>query len=435
MKTVRNMLYLVAGLLLGVVSSLSYADQVAYTGRNSETLFSTAQEACVDIWNANAQGTTGPYINEAFSSENGKSCWGTEQTIYGPQGRVIGWVTITNRPDDTPCPTYNGGALTDSQPLQQPANCQCPSGTKWWPGEGCRSTGNCTAGNDAWGQSLTGGFFFKDISSMACVSGCEVQSKAGEYHIAKGGIYAKATETGWACRSDVTTPTGPQGKDVPDTSKLNNHKPPSCAGADNVVTLSSGSVVCVPGDTPSTTKPIIEKKKQTDTYPDDSKKVTETEKTTDPNTGASTVVVKVTSTGGESGPAGTSTSTSSDSGTDTNGDGAGDRESDCDPSLNFCGGPGTTGLYTKKDKTFQSVLQEFKDGANNSPVVQAANNYLTATVPAGACPVWVVTVPVLDVTLNLSQHFCTPEAVNTMNLVGFIILAGVAFVGFKWAIL
>lgn len=197
------------------------------------------------------------------------------------------------------------------------------------------------------------------------------------------------------------------------------------------MTSSSGTVACVPAGTPDARVPAVNSTKKVETYADNSTKTTETTKTTDPATGVADERVTVTSTGGLSGTAGTSSSvqTSSSSGNGSGGDGT------CDPKKDMCGSPGTGGLYTKKSKTVASVVGDFKNGVMSSGIGAAATGFFTVTVPGGACPSWVVNVAYLNTSVDLSQYFCTATALSMMNLVGSVLLFVAGFVGFRWAIL
>ena len=61
--------------------------------------------------------------------------------------------------------------------------------------------------------------------------------------------------------------------------------------------------------------------------------------------------------------------------------------------------------------------------------------FFTITTPSGGCPNWVINVAFLNVTIDLSQYFCTGTAINMMDLVGSVLLALASFVAFRWAIL
>lgn len=107
----------------------------------------------------------------------------------------------------------------------------------------------------------------------------------------------------------------------------------------------------------------------------------------------------------------------------------------CDPKVEMCGSPGTGDLYEKKDKTFTTVLQSFSNDFKATPAVSAMTGFFTVNLAAGGCPNWQTTVDYLNVTINLSQYFCTSTATTMMNVAGAVLMIIAAFVGFRWAIL
>lgn len=85
-------------------------------------------------------------------------------------------------------------------------------------------------------------------------------------------------------------------------------KAPPCDANQGVMTSSSGTVACVSEGTPSSNKPIVSRKSNTQTFPDGSTMTTETTVTRDPATGAEVTSEKITrtpATGGGTGAAGT----------------------------------------------------------------------------------------------------------------------------------
>lgn len=359
---------------------------------------------------------------------SGSSC--TRPDCVAPQTRNA--ATGVCEAPQTPCEMFPGSGST---PTAQPSNCTCPSGTQWVPMGGCRKKcDNVTTGADA-----NAGFDLAIGKGQAtgCFAGCEVQHKSGPFDILKDGSHsAPATYTGWACSGNGagTAPTQ-DGQPQPDSEKLDPTKkhPPKCGAGEGVITSSSGAVLCLPAGTPNTSTPKVESSKKTETFPDNTTKTTETTKTTDPNTGATTTTTSETATGGQSGTEGTKTSTENNGGSDGNGDGDGDGA--CDPTLNFCGGPGTDGLYTKKEKTFQSVLTAFKDQIAGSAIGTATTGFFNVSTPGGSCPGWSVAVPFLNVTLNGAEIFCSGAILNAMTGAGYVLLALATFIAFTWAFL
>lgn len=324
---------------------------------------------------------------------------------------------------------------TESTPTNQPANCSCPPGTKW--NVGCRKT--CGGGITP-GQSVNAGWDMVIPKGQveACWGGCGIQHVAGPYSILKDGSkMAPATYTGWACSGNGPGTQDPSGTPAPDTTKKDKaaQHDPKCGANEGVVTVSTGKLLCLPAGT-DVSVPQVQTKIKTETFSDNSTKTTETTITIDPATSVSDTRSTITATGGLSGTAGTSssveTSGSNSSGTGTGTDG---KDGTCDPKKDFCGGPTTTGIYTKKTKTVESVMTTFKDGVIASPIGSAITGFFNVTVSSGSCPDWSVDVPVLATRLDIGQHFCTANAIAMMELAGNVLLIGFSIVAFRWAIL
>lgn len=340
------------------------------------------------------------------------------------------------KPPEAPCPVFSGSLPgTDSLSATKPDSCQCPAGTKWFPYNGCRKL--CDSANI--GAVANAGFDLAIAKGAAtgCFAGCEVQHGAGAYDILKDGSYsAQATYTGWACAgTGVGAPSTADGQPQPDSSQLDPTKkhPPKCGSGEGVITSSSGNVLCLPAGTPNTSTPKVESSKKTETFPDSSTKTTETTKTTDPNTGATSTSTSSTSTGGQSGEAGTTTST--ENGTGKDGDGDGDGDGECDPTLHFCGGPATDKLYTKKEKTMESVFQQFKTTISGSGLGSATTGFFNVSAPGGSCPSWSVQVPYLNVTLSGVDIFCGGAILAALQGAGAVMLALATYIAFTWAFL
>lgn len=331
---------------------------------------------------------------------------------------------------------YDG---TEKTTQVKPANCTCPTGTEWQPFMGCRKKCEIPANQEI---VSTGTYVIPKFTSAAdapCVSGCQVFASEGGIILKNGSVSGNVTSTGWACAGSGagSGERSPVPKDVTPVDKTKVHEP-VCGAGEGVGTSSSGKVLCLPPGTPDTSTPVVNKKTKTETFPDNSTKTTETTITTDPNTSASTTTVIVTGTGGQAGT-GTSKTTEYGSGAFGNdgggGGGGGSGDGTCDPKKDFCGGPGTGGLYEKKTKTVSDVLNAAKSGIMQSGIGSAATGFFNVSVPGGACPNWVAAVSFLNIQLDVSQYFCTATAINMMNLVGAVLMFVAGFVGFRWAIL
>lgn len=466
---IRRLLYFVVGLALGTVIVLAHAETIQATssgfnwwsvrvsvcGANSATAscsWQAAIEADCSAYSSSQNwgylGATGvePLTNGAAGAYtcrvliSGSQSTSTKSVNPGltrytcPSGQnwTLSGSTCT-RPD-TSCPTYPP-ATPDSLSATQPSNCSCPSGTSWYAYNGCRKT---CGGNQPTGDVANSGFgiAIADGATEGCFQGCLVQHKAGGYDQYKGYKMATATWSKWACNGNGLG-TGPTPNDQPtpdaQTQDPSKKKDPPCAAGDGVITSSSGGVKCLPEGTPNTSKPSVEKKTKTETFPDNSTKTTTETTTRDPNTNATSVSTTTTSTGGQSGPAGTSTSQEGTTG--KVGGGNGDGDGGCDPTLNFCGGPSTDDLYKKKDKTMESVLGKFKDDVANTEFAKGAGAFFNVTIPGGSCGGMSANVPYLNMTVDLGQFLCTPQAAQLLEGVGAVLRVVVAFLAFTWAFL
>lgn len=448
MSALRNLLYLVFGLLLGAVFTFAHAEtKPAVTGyhygmpQDASTNYLTACQAQAQRWYVSTGSTPG---------------YSMEATITAPDLCRVRRIQQSELPNWWAYSVvYNGIAPT--------AVATCPVGQNWTlqgsncvrpdcvapqvldPADGvCKAPPNpCSAkaGDriEGWAEKGSG------YSGSKCIGGCSYDqsylidlSNPQDERVAKDGkIWGMVAQvgTGQACSAG-------SGGTVPEDSQpkpKDNPKKPPCAAGEGVIGTTTGKVLCLPEGTPEVRKPVVGVEKKAEIFADGSKKETATTTTRDPVTNNKDVSVNVTVTAGptggtQAGPVGTSSSTGQSSGSGANGNGEGGG-GDCDPSLQFCGGPSFEGIYQKKEKTFSSVLNTFQTELNAAPVVTGANAFFTATVPSGSCPNWVVNVPILNITLDISQHFCTSAAVSMMQLIGTIVLAGVSFIAFRWAIL
>jgi len=430
MRHFRNFLYFVVGLLMSAWAVFSHAETIpatsqsvsAYVIGNVSSTVSFA-DACNKFVSAN--GFTFFEIN-VYSTyaqcrflQNG-SLNSQNVTVSTVAGYVCpadqGWTlsgSSCHRPDcvspqvrqadgtcAVPCPVYDG---TDKPDLTaKPANCSCPSGTKWFYGGGCRKTCGYGAGsvaNAGWDIAIAKG------ATTACFGGCEVQHGSGGYDILKDGSHsAPATYTDWACKGTGlgSAPT-PDGQPTPDAQKIkeaDKHQP-KCGAGEGVITSSSGNVMCLPAGTPNTSTPKVETKKKTESYSDSSTKTTETTTTTDPNTSATHTSTTTTTTpsssgsAGMAGPVGTSTSSESKA-TNASGTGTGeDGEGDCDPTEKACSGKagefGENGdLYEKKYQNgLPGVLTEKYNALKNTPIFGVVAQLAPANLAnSGQCPTW-----------------------------------------------
>lgn len=274
------------------------------------------------------------------------------------------------------------------------------------------------------------------IPSELCDGGC--MRKTG-FGLGGGGKYTVQGGAFSGAKCDGVPEKRPEKPPIP------NHKP-ECSASEGVMTSSSGTVACVPEGTPDGRKPVIKKETKNETFPDGSTKNTETTKTKDPATGAEDTQTKTTTgpkpdgSSGQAGPVGTGGSSGSNSGTGGGGggncqEGENCNDEECDPTLNFCGGPKAEGIYTKKDKTAEGPLQAFASGVRSSLLGSNASGFFTVTIPSGGCPSWSVEVPYLKTHIDVSQYICSAPLVAAMDVIGAVLVVLAAFAAFRWAML
>lgn len=329
MKEFRLFLYFLIGFLLSVNVELAFSETISatpgqgavplygpryYANNNSAAgRFDSAEKACstaypgrvtIPTGNAlttypgtsiqalckNTIGTSQDFITGEMWCPSGTSwssgaCRGTIYTC--PSGYTLINTNQCYKPD---CPMY-GTSSGDSAGAAAPAGCECPSGSKWMPGGGCRKTCDKAAGEAPWGDPA---LVYPAGSSSSCYAGCVVQPKSDEYHQFPDGrrSYNKSTSEGWACDTAATAPNKPE---MPEAPKLPDGKPskpnPACGEGEGVVTSSSGRVGCVPQGTPenklpASNTPEVTKRKETITDSNGNETTKEVTRVKDPSTGA-----------------------------------------------------------------------------------------------------------------------------------------------------
>lgn len=222
-----------------------------------------------------------------------------------------------------------------------------------------------------------------------------------------------------------------------------------CPAGNGVVQSAGGFLRCLPQGASSSETPV--KTTTTNTPSDGTQPTTTTNNTTNVTTctteGSCTTTTTVTTSGGTTvttteqakgafcaknpkDDACTGVGTANGNGTVGNGNSSG-----CDPTTQMCGDPGTTGLYTKKEKTISDVVTAFSTGFKSSAVGTAMSGYFNVSVPSGACPAWTAHVDYLNTTINMGQYFCNSTADSVMTIIGGVLMVLAAFTGFKWAVL
>jgi hypothetical protein len=116
------------------------------------------------------------------------------------------------------------------------------------------------------------------------------------------------------------------------------------------------------------------------------------------------------------------------------GNGDGDGEGECDPIIEECGSEpfqptDKDGLYEKTDKTYESVLTEFKNRVSNSAVGSAMTGFFDFNL-AGTCPTWQVDTGYVGIITIDAQ--CSQAMASIWPLIAAILLAVAGF--FAWRI-
>lgn len=290
---------------------------------------------------------------------------------------------------------------------------------------------------DIWGGTT---MVYPKGSSEGCFSGCGVQPGGTSYWEYPDGsrAYSNSTYTGWACSGSGVPKPKPESPKEPDGKP--SEPAPKCGAGEGVLTSSSGKVGCVPPADPNTglppgRTPTVTEKTKTETFSDNSTKTTTDTTVTDPGTMAShtssttTTTAATGGTAGQAGTPGTSTAKTESSGSGGEGDGT------CDPAEKMCGSPSVGELYAKKDKTFDTVLTDFKTGMANTPVGQGMSSYFNVSIPTGSCGNLSAYVPYLNATIDLAPYMCSSQAQTIMEAASAVLQVVVAFIAFTWAFL
>lgn len=463
MRAIRLLLYFLVSCLLGTMSVLSHATTVQATP-NAVTGYVAWDYrsyigASSDIQSACAAGV-------AYKSSLGASKYdlaACNVTNNATTGLSVGTQVATAVYNYKGVTTAQGGYAGSLTINVASVGYGCPDSTYTLSGTTCTKPDPCQAG-DPVSSSLFAGFATGPkannvmgadggpyvLTSLPCDGSCVVGSiSLGACGNTPGATIDKplpiscaytGVKTGASCSSSSAT--------VPPVPTVATH-PPKCAATEGVLTTSSGTVACVPAGTPSNT-PTVSTNQKTATFSDGSKQTTTTTTTTDPGTGATNTSSTTTNTGtggsgttqGQAGSVGTTTSSGDSSNTKgtSNEPTQKDQQGDCklEPDAPFCKqftSPGTADLYTKKDKTLDSILGTFQSTVKGSPIGNASTNFFNVSTPSGGCPAWSVTVPMLNITLDGSAIFCSGTIISAMNAAGAVLLALATYIAFTWAFL
>ena len=110
-------------------------------------------------------------------------------------------------------------------------------------------------------------------------------------------------------------------------------------------------------------------------------------------------------------------------------------ECEINPAAAGCGGdPASAGsLYTKKDRTFQSVLTAGRDAILGTPLGSAMGNFFTIA-GGGSCPIWTWNIGYIKAVVVVDE-FCTDWAISAYAVIKGAVLIIFAWVAFRWAVL
>jgi hypothetical protein len=116
------------------------------------------------------------------------------------------------------------------------------------------------------------------------------------------------------------------------------------------------------------------------------------------------------------------------------GGGEGDGEGEGDGDGYGSPGEGVGDIYDKSDKTVDSVFSEFKGKVQEAPIFKSATGFLGGCSGGGQCPNETWDGGMWAGKFDLSQ-LCAGALGTLMNYAGFVFLAAMGAVGFRWALL
>lgn len=317
----------------------------------------------------------------------------------------------------------------------------------------------CTAGEAQWedARSYSGS---GDLPATFCNAGCQLSSDGLFAGYGSGSWWAHgvAKQTGVMCGD--AAPADDPGQTLDGTPEVPMHDKDTpeqkCIDSGQGFGTANGVVVCT-GPVASTKK--TEVKTEVDKPAGGPEKTTTTTTVTVCNDkGSCTTTTNSSVTQGGSGPGGTG-----EGSTTSAGDGKEETESQSEfckknPNDKQCktalqglpagtgsgsgsgeggSGTGTGDLYGKGDRTVAEVLAEFKAAVSAAPVVSAASNYLSATIPAGSCSGLAVTVNVMGNawTFDPGDVLCGSFAASVYAVLGIGVMLAAGWVAFRIAIL
>ena len=351
-----------------------------------------------------------------YGSPSGYQCYGTSFHACTPAAYRY-----------FPFPTANGG---------------CPVGSSWdEASKTCFSADECLAKPNLEGQTYIG----TAPADHLAFEGCEFEPTGGSIievclpGAGEGGADVCISASTWAPTGNPASPTDaapqPMTNNQACTPAGDNLTFCRKANGDHCASASTGRQICwKPGETgektdgnvlqvrnaggtpttPTTTPPPGETFQQGDSV---------TTNTTVNNTSNVTTITNYT----------TSNGTNAGGSGDTDSGEAGDGTGDDGDNQGGTVGDGLGDVYEGSGKTLEGVWGAYKTRIEAAPIMAASTSFLTFTATA-SCPVW--TVPASAYWPEMTADWlCVGPLADSLDLFGWMCLAVVVFVGFKWAVL
>ncbi|HEY0491078.1 MAG TPA: hypothetical protein VGD30_16320 [Telluria sp.] len=315
----------------------------------------------------------------------------------------------------------------------------CPAGSTWDTNtQQCFNSEACKAK-----PALAGGTFTVGGSGTTCVDGCQF---APAVSICANGIctVGGAKGTGQACGVGDKPPTQPKDQECTPAPGGQTF----CVKPDgqHCVSASAGRQICwQPGETGVKSDQDTLQKRDAGTEPikpnlnlENGDTLTEKGPPVQTNTqvkdgsgtrNITTVVQNYGTTNGSNAGSGNQGQNGDGSGGTGSGPGEGDGEGD-EP-----GQPGDgvgTGLYEGSGKTVSSVMSNFMQQAQQSPLIGAAGQFMGNCTFGGACPNW--SYDGGEMMGNVSFDLCNPALASLYGFAGALVMALAAFCAFRIAI-
>lgn len=92
-------------------------------------------------------------------------------------------------------------------------------------------------------------------------------------------------------------------------------------------------------------------------------------------------------------------------------------------------------LYSKKSKTFQTVMENWQHKVGEAPFIVTAKRFLSVSVNKGSCPQWPLSVPYFHINVHLGEYFCGTAMSSALEVIGIGVMIGAALVAFRMAFL